>query len=326
MKRILVITNNLQQASYRLRIAAILPALAEREFELTVEVRPRGILARRRLLASADQYDGVLLQRKLLDPWDAKLLRKKARRIVYDVDDAVMFDEKPRGRFSQWRLSRRFDATASIVDCAVVGNDYLAGMFLQKTKNVIVLPTVVDASHYQVKRHDSTESPRLVWIGSHSTLPYLRPVLGALVRAREQLAGLRLLVIADESLVGNSLPIEFEKWSEATEAELLCRGDIGIAPTPLNHWTLGKCGLKIVQYMAAGLPVIASPVGANGQIVQEGRTGFLADSGEAWTEAVMKLANDVALRQTMGAAGRQRVENQYSLQRAVETWTQVLGM
>ncbi len=326
MKRILVITNNLQQASYRLRVAAILPLLAQRGFDLKVEVRPRGIFARRRLLASANQFDAVLLQRKLLDPWDAKLLRKKALRIVYDVDDAVMFDEKPRGRFSQWRLSRRFEATASVLDCAVVGNDYLAGMFLQKTKNVIVLPTVVDPAHYQVKGHEPTDLPRLVWIGSHSTLPYLRPVLPALERAREQVPGLRLLIVADQALEGISLPVEFEKWSEERESELLCRGDIGIAPTPLNHWTLGKCGFKIVQYMAAGLPVIASPVGANSQIVQEGRTGILADSGEDWTEAVVKLARDVLLRGSMGAAGRQRVENVFSLQRAIETWAQVLGM
>jgi glycosyltransferase involved in cell wall biosynthesis len=326
MKRILVITNNLQQASYRLRIAAILPALRERGFDLDVQVRPRGIFARRRLLASGDQYDAVLLQRKLLDPWDAKLLRKKARRIVYDVDDAVMFDEKPRGRFSQWRLARRFDATASIIDCAVVGNDYLAGIFLQKTKNVLVLPTVVDPGHYQVKQHTATDPPRLVWIGSHSTLPYLRPQIPAFERAAEKVPGLRLLIIADKTLDGTSLPVEHEPWSEQTEAALLCRGDIGIAPTPLNHWTLGKCGFKIVQYMAAGLPVIASPVGANSQIVQQDRTGLLADSPDEWTESIVKLANDLPLRQSMGTLGRQRIETQYSLQRAVETWAQVLAM
>src|SRR5690349_12815480 len=110
MKQILVITNNLKQASFRLRVEQSIEPLRARGFDLQVQVRPRNWLARRRLLATAGDYHCVLLQRKLLDPSDARLLRRHARRILYDIDDAVMFEEKPRGRFSQWRTTRRFHA------------------------------------------------------------------------------------------------------------------------------------------------------------------------------------------------------------------------
>ncbi|HEX8521462.1 MAG TPA: glycosyltransferase family 4 protein [Tepidisphaeraceae bacterium] len=396
MNSILVITNNLSQASYRLRIEQLLAPLRQRGFELRVELRPKNPFARRKLLASAKDYDTVLLQRKLLDPSDAKLLRTSARRIVYDVDDAVMFDEKRRpgwrGRLAQWRISRRFDATASVLDCAVVGNEYLAGIFYAKTRNVIVLPTVVDPQRYAVKedgsearrhegteargedggearRHEGTEArgeeetvaeddrlpqsaavdrpstinpPRstlkpqpsiqtspltLVWIGSRSTLPYLSSHLPALEAASAELAGnLQLLIIADATLKSEKLKILHEPWSQEREAELLLRGDIGIAPTPLNHWTLGKCGFKIIQYMAAGLPVIASPVGANAQIVQHQKTGFHAETPADWTSHILTLARNPQLRQQMGQSSRQRVETNYSITRAVETWAQVLGV
>src|SRR5581483_5174377 len=112
MKRILAITNNLKQASYRLRLAALVTPLAARGFALDVHVRPRGLLARRRLLRTAHEYDGALLQRKLLDPGDLRVLRARAKRIAYDVDDAVMYHERPVGRIERWRTTRRFHPTA----------------------------------------------------------------------------------------------------------------------------------------------------------------------------------------------------------------------
>jgi glycosyltransferase involved in cell wall biosynthesis len=136
---------------------------------------------------------------------------------------------------------------------------------------------------------------------------------------------MKLAIIADETVESNKLAVEHTPWSEHEEAAALLHGDIGIAPTPLNPWTLGKCGFKIVQYMACGLPVIASPVGANAQIVEDGRTGILANSPEEWEAAIIKLARDPMLRAQMGEAARARVEREYSLERAVATWSRVLA-
>jgi glycosyltransferase involved in cell wall biosynthesis len=326
VKRILVITNNLQQASYRLRIAALIAPLAERGFRLDVKVRPRALLERRRLLRSAGGYDAVILQRKLLDGFDARLLRGMARRVYFDVDDAVMYCQEPAGPIARWRAWRRFVATAGNVHHVVAGNEHLAELFRKHVGNgaaVSVLPTVVDVNRYAVKTHGTGTGATLVWIGSRSTLPYVREFMPALEAAAKLVAGLKLIIVADETISSAVLPVEFVPWSAAGESAALCRGDIGIAPTPENSWTRGKCGFKIVQYMAAGLPVVASPVGANQELVSN-ETGLLPAKLDDWPAAIAALANDAEMRSRFGAAARCRAEKEYSLQRAADFWAALL--
>jgi glycosyltransferase involved in cell wall biosynthesis len=325
VKRVLAITNNLRQASYRLRVAALIDPLAERGVKLEVKVRPRQWSARRQLLRSAEDYDAVLLQRKLLDGWDARLLARHARRVYFDVDDAVMYSNGPADWFSRWRNWRRFLATAKHVDHVVAGNAYLAELFRQRGCEVSVLPTTVDLRHYSAKTHSATDRPTLVWIGSSSTLPYLRQATPALESASKVVAGLRLLIVADQTLTPSPLPTDFVPWSAVDEAGALCIGDIGIAPTPLDQWTLGKCGYKIVQYMAARLPVIASPVGANAEIVVDGKTGYLPATWADWPANIARLATDADLRARLGTAGRERAERDFSLQRAADFWADLLS-
>lgn len=328
MKRILVITNNLQQASFRLRIAALIGPLAQRGLALDVQVRPRRLLARRRLLRSAAGYAAVILQRKLLDPWDIRLLRRHAGKLFLDVDDAVMFDHPHAGIIARWRMRRRFRATARQVDGIVAGNEYLGEYFRREGPSdaqVTIVPTVVDPSRYVVKTHGATPTPTLVWIGSNSTLEYLQGCFPALAEAARLLPGLRLLTIAGDPPRDPPVPLEHVRWTADVEAAALARGDIGIAPTPADRWTLGKCGFKIVQYMAAGLPVIASPVGANAQIVLPGETGLLPPTSGDWPAAIAALAVDAALRARLGAAARRRVEQHYSLATAVDAWAKLLA-
>jgi glycosyltransferase involved in cell wall biosynthesis len=232
-----------------------------------------------------------------------------------------MYHERPVGPVERWRTTRRFRATARSVDHVVAGNEYLADIFRgEGCRAVTVLPTVVEPGHYRMKSHAATESPRLVWIGSHSTLPYLRKFVPAIQEASRQISGLGLITIADETIADAPFPVEHIPWSVDIESEALMRGDIGIAPTPNDRWTLGKCGFKIVQYMAAGLPVIASPVGANAQLVREGETGRLASTFDQWTQSIVELSKNSDTRQRMGAAGRARVETELCLSRAADVW------
>jgi hypothetical protein len=277
------------------------------------------------LLRSASEFSQVILQRKLLDPSDARLLARHAKRVLFDVDDAVMRHDGPAGWVSRWRTNRRFKATARVLDHVVAGNELLAGIFAWQGCATSIIPTVVEPADYQMKQHAPTDAPTLVWIGSKSTLSYLCDVELAMERASKRLPGLRLLTIADRTLESCAIPVEHVTWSKTSEAMALVRGDIGIAPTPLTPWTEGKCGFKIVQYMAAGLPVIASPVGANAQIVREGETGFLPASVDDWPGLIERLCEDVALRRTMGEAGRRRVESVYSISTVVRQWVRVLG-
>jgi glycosyltransferase involved in cell wall biosynthesis len=326
-RRVLAITSNLAQASSRLRVEALIGPLAERGFELDLLACPRQWAERRDVLRSAGDYHAVLLQRKLLDPWNWRLLRRHARRVVFDVDDAVLYHPHRVGPYSRLRTTLRFRATARNVDHVVAGNDYVADLFGRRgCRQVTVLPTAIDPGRYRLKRHAPTDAPRLVWIGSRSTLPYLRRFMPALERAARLVPGLRLVTVADATVrTSASLPVEHVPWGLASEHESLCRGDIGIAPTPVDRWTLGKCGFKIVQYMAAGLPVVASPVGANAGMVRPGETGLLPARPEDWPGAIAALAADADRRRRMGLAGRALVERRYRLDDAADTWAALLA-
>jgi glycosyltransferase involved in cell wall biosynthesis len=324
MVTVLAITSGMQQAAARLRMGELISPLRERGIELSIAAWGKTLRERRTLIRSAASFDAVILQRRLLDPRYARALRRRAKKIYFDVDDAVMYHAGQVGWWSRRRTERRFAATCRILDHVVAGNEYLAEIFRARGCTASVLPTMVDPLHYQVKLHRATDSPRLVWIGSHSTIGYLQTILPALASASQTLPGLRLTVIADRTLENAPLPVDFVEWSEAGEAAALASADIGIAPTPDDRWTRGKCGFKIVQYMAAGLPVIASPIGANAVIVREGQTGYLADSTEAWTARLIGLAGDATRRATLGAAGRRDVWSIYNLSRAADFWTDLL--
>jgi hypothetical protein len=151
------------------------------------------------------------------------------------------------------------------------------------------------------------------WIGSSLTSAYLEPLRPAL-RALLDMMPLRIVLIgaASDALAG--LPVQRVSWSLDSEAAELARLDLGIMPLPDLPWERGKCGYKLVQYMASSLPVVASPVGANGDIVVRNETGFLAETPADWLAALTRLAQDPALRHRMGAAGRRRAERHYSLQ------------
>ena len=322
-RRVLAIASNLAQASARLRVAALAGPLVRRGFALDFRACPRGWSARRALLRSAGDYHAVVLHRKLLDPWNWRVLRRHARRVIFDVDDAVRFHPAWVGPYSRVRTAMRFAATARNVQHVVAGNPYLVEMFGGRAATV--LPTPIDSYQYRLKRHAATDAPRLVWIGSRSTVRYLQRFMPAIERAARLVPGLRLLTVADVSVRSNVIPVEHVPWSLAGETDALCRGDIGIAPTPVDRWTLGKCGFKILQYMAAGLPVIASPVGANAGLVRPGETGLLPASPDDWPEAIATLAADVESRRRMGLAGRRVVEQDFRVDDAADAWAELLA-
>src|SRR5205823_6161821 len=165
---------------------------------------------------------------------------------------------------------------------------------------------------YQLAKHERSGSGvELAWIGSASTLnglQLIRPLLESLGR---RWPGLQLKLICDQFLQFTNLPVRQRTWSEDTEAAELGASDIGLSWLPDDLWSRGKCGLKVLQYMAAGLPVVANPVGVQATMVRHGETGFLAATPAEWTDALGRLARDPALRSRMGRAGRRRVEEEF---------------
>ncbi|MDP6379757.1 MAG: glycosyltransferase family 4 protein [Phycisphaerae bacterium] len=310
--KLLILTHKPEGASFRQRIGLYLDALRGAKVESEVEVLPPSPLRRRRMLRSASSFDAVLLHRKTLNWLDARTLRRFGRAVIYDFDDAIMYRASRPGAASAKRR-HAFDRTVGIADLVIAGNSYLADRAREGCRHVEVLPTGLCVSDYApaVSKGEQDRPIRLVWIGSRSTLKYLRLLVPVLEELGQRLPGLVLRIIADDFLELEHMKVEKKTWSLETQYADLATADIGIAPLPDNAYTRGKCGFKILQYMAASLPVIASPVGVNGEYVREGESGFHASEAEQWIDATEKLVHSPELRKTMGAAGRDIVRTHY---------------
>jgi glycosyltransferase involved in cell wall biosynthesis len=189
---------------------------------------------------------------------------------------------------------------------------------------VATVPTVVDLTRYSSRAPNESGKPLVIgWIGSPSTAHYLRDVSTVIASMRKRYAVRAVAVGArPDQVVGT--PFETVPWSEAEEAAIVAGFDIGIMPLIDAPWERGKCGYKLIQYMACGVPVIASPVGVNREIVQPGFNGFLAGNETEWEAALTSLIIDADLRDRMGSAGRWRVEQWYSLQVQAPRLIQIL--
>lgn len=325
-------------ASSRLRIMQYLPALAEAGIEATVApfsddqylerlYSRRSVASQaassymRRLwsLATSQRPDAIWLQKELLPwlPWATeRLVLPRGVPVVTDYDDAVFhrYDLHRRPLVRRF-LGTKIDHAMAASALVMAGNPYLAQRASKAgAGRVDIVPTVVDVAAYGEARLPAADGRlRIGWIGTPGTwalygVPMLPMLLGL---ARDHDAVIRNVgggsAISDAHL--ETLP-----WSEESESQMIQGMDIGLMPLDDSPWSRGKCGYKIIQYMACGLPVVASPVGVNVDIVEEGVTGFLASSETEWRQAIELLLADPSLRRRMGAAGRRRVEDRYSLQ------------
>ena len=308
-RSVLFVTKQKNAASTRYRALAYFPLLREAGWEPNLAEVSGGLISRINMLRAAAGADVVVIVRRTLPTAVTRLLRAAARRLVFDFDDAIF--ATPRGPSTTRR--RRFQAIASRCDQVWAGNDYLLEQARAHCRDTRYLPSVVDPPAYPTDTPKPSDSIDLAWIGGSSTRAYLEEAIPSLENAARHIGQLRLKIIADFTLSPSHLPIVAVPWSRENEAHELATCHIGIAPMPDNNWTRGKCGVKVLQYMAASLPVITSPVGANVKIVCDNQTGLLADGDAAWTQGVVHLAHDGPLRARLGAAGRSRVEQHYAL-------------
>jgi glycosyltransferase involved in cell wall biosynthesis len=298
----------------RYRVRAFAPALAAAGWSVAIEGLEPGARGRLRQFRRAAHVDTVLLQRRLLPPWQLYLLRRCARRLIFDFDDAVLYRDSyhRRGPYSR-RRAGRFAGTVRLADRVLAGNAFLADCALKagaRPERVQMLPTCVAPERYPMASHSFADerSLELVWIGSSCTLQGLERQRSLFERLGREIPRLRLRVICDRFPRFDALETAAVPWSEASEAAALAEADVGISWVPDDLWSRGKCGLKILQYQAAGLPVVANPVGVQGSLVRHEIDGFLAATPEEWIAALQTLADRPDLRGRMGRAGRASVE------------------
>jgi glycosyltransferase involved in cell wall biosynthesis len=326
--RLTAIVEHADHVCCRYRVAAFRRHLEAAGHRVELRRRPRHLWQWLRLAHQLRPGDGVILQRKLLRGWQLRLLRGRGRFLIFDVDDAVFLRSSfsRRGMYSR-RCARRFAGTVLAADLVVAGNAFLAEQAARwgGPERVCVIPTCVDPGRYRPAEHVRAGSGvRLAWIGSSSSLQALEAARPMLERVGGDVPGLRLKVICDRFPSLTHLSVESCRWSEAGESAALAEADIGISWLPDDLWSRGKCGLKVLQYMAAGLPVVANPVGVQAEMVRHGETGLLATTPTEWSEAVARLAADPALRRRLGHAGRRLVERHFSRAAGGRQWVELL--
>jgi glycosyltransferase involved in cell wall biosynthesis len=242
---------------------------------------------------------------------------------IYDLDDAIYLPPGGRPRFSAFR-HRKAEAIAHNARVISAGNAYLADWAHQFNDDVRIVPTTIDTELYRPRTEARGDTPVVIgWSGSHHTAIYLEAIKPVLRDLQEQ-TGIRLRVIGDESFSIPGAEVEALPWREETELEDLAGIDIGLMPMPDDDWARGKCGLKALQYMALEIPAVISPVGVNVEIA-EGGAALLASDVRQWRESILGLIQSAKRRRELGARGRERVEERYSVRANLPLYREVLS-
>lgn len=264
------------------------------------------------LQARLRRFDIVYVEREIFDSasWDMEeRFRSLCRSMVLDIDDAVFL-----------RYPEKFNRIVPLADLVVCGNRFIEEDVRSLRGNAICVPTCIDLARYPERlEHSEVENPVVGWMGSAGNLQYLEVAAEALrTVAAEKRFRLRLVVpdrtpLASIDLSG--VDIEHHPWTAKTELAELHAMDIGLMPLFADHaWDRYKCGAKLLQYLAVGVPGIATPVGVNADILSGDQAGFAASTTKEWCRTLMALLNDPTLRQRMGQTGRTLVRDQYSIQ------------
>ena len=271
-------------------------------------------LARCEDLWHQNDYDAVMLQCELIPlmpGWLERVLIRKP--YLYDFDDAFYLKYRSgRMRLAEPLLGRKFDSVIMGASAVTAGNHVLANYAKRHNTNTHYLPTVVDTTRYLPKT-TSRDSPIFTvgWIGSPSTAIYLSELIAPLSVIGQE-GAVRFIVIGGKApKIPNVSVIELD-WHEHAELDLINSFDVGVMPLPDDDWARGKCAFKLIQYMACALAVIASPVGANVDVVNA-ECGLLASTSQEWLDALRLMRDQPTVRAKMGEAGRARVVQDYSL-------------
>lgn len=329
-------------AGCRFRVSQFAPHLAQGGYDLTIHplfdtaffrrvYQPGHYFGKARALATrtldrlavlrdGPRPDAVLIYREAYPIGPPMLERRIARQgipIVYDFDDAVFLPNTSEANRMIGALKNpgKIAEILSLAAHVIAGNDYLADYARQHAQEVTMIPTSVDTSVWVPRGGPVTPDgpPVIGWIGTPTTTPYLLDLKDALAEvARTHRFTLRVSGSVAPVLMPG-VHVENVKWTLDGEVALFNTCDIGVYPLPDDEWTKGKCGFKAIQFMACGVPVIASPVGVNRDIVDDGVNGMLAPTAQAWVDNLRALIDDVGLRRRLGDAGRQTIERHYSL-------------
>lgn len=269
-------------------------------------------------LLKSNRFDLLWVEYEILPwlpAWGERILAHLGIPYVVDYDDAVFHRYNMHSRLMvRTLLGGKIDAIIRRASLVIVGNDYLGNYACKAgAKRVEYIPSVIDLDRYPVPPAPKNPIFTIGWIGSPVTAKYLHIVNPALAKVCKN-GSARLVLVGSGQLELHGVPTEIDPWSEGTEVAGIQSFDVGIMPMPDEAWARGKCGYKLIQYMACARPVIASSVGVARKIIEDSTNGFLATTTADWVRAFCLLSDNQRLREKMGKAGRIKVERQYSIQ------------
>ncbi len=324
--KIIFLTHSSDQG-HRFRVEQYFPYLIAHHMEpkwqpLSGTWRERFLLYRQLPL-----FDVVCIQRRLLPPFEFYWVRRKSSKVIFDLDDAVMYrsSSSPRPHSLSRRLKFRWMVKGS--DVVTVGNQFLKNEVLKvdREKKVFVVPTCIDTNLYpKKKRMENRREVILGWIGTKGNLKYLKKLEPVFETLRQRFPQVKLKIVSNDFFAPPHLPVIKKPWKLEDENEDLISFDIGLMPLNDDLWSRGKCGLKIIQYLSIGVPVVCTPVGINSDIIQDGENGFWAATHQEWVDRLSTLIQSPEIRYQMGLKGIETVERGYSLAVISEKFFHVL--
>lgn len=275
------------------------------------------LVARTQAVLSAARYSAVFVQKEIAPycpPCFEVMLAVMRAKVIYDIDDAIYLPYSgSKHRLVRFLLGGKTPAALRRSTVVLAGNPFLREYASRHNRQTILFPTVVDTARYAAAPETHGGVPVVGWIGTPETVRFLEERADVL-REVARRSPYQMRVIGVSALAIQGLDVVCVPWSEETEAHELSRCDIGIMPLSEGEWAKGKCGLKLLQYLACGLPIVSSPDGGAGDIVKHGAHGYIARSGEEWRTFLAALINNPELRKIMGREGRGHVERQFSLE------------
>ncbi|MBW1971551.1 MAG: glycosyltransferase family 4 protein [Deltaproteobacteria bacterium] len=323
--KVLFLIQGFEVASSRYRVLQYIPYLEKKDILATVVPFPKTILDKINIYPKISKFDILFLHRKRLPFFEHLYVRRKAKKIIYDFDDAVMVRNSTRENPYSITRFRRFVRTVKDSDYIFAGNRFLMEQAKKYNPNVMVLPTSIDLNNYPLKNWKIRSDNIIIgWIGDTGSLHYLEKLAPVFEKLAYFDKNIRLKIVCSHFFDLKEMKVIKSLWSSETEIKDLLSFDIGIMPLVEDIWSEGKCGFKIIQYMGVGLPVVCSPIGVNKELVKEGVNGFFAKDEQQWIDKIMILAKDIDLRAKMGKEGRKRIEENYSVQANEPKFYQIL--
>jgi glycosyltransferase involved in cell wall biosynthesis len=264
-------------------------------------------------------FDLIFIQREILPqcwPLFELLIFKLNRKVIFDFDDAI-FLIPPQRKNIVYKLRCKSAVEKIVQNCrqVIAGNNFLADYARRFNPNVEVIPTVVDTQKWKSQKTAKEKSVKTVigWIGSENTVFYLYRIRDVLKKISKEF-DISLHLIGGKGFECGDIDVLHFEWDEKTEVELVSGFDIGIAPLNNDQWEKGKCGLKLIQYMACSVASVCSAVGVHKEIIQDGKNGFLAETEKQWYEKLKLLIENKKLRSELAARARMTVDQEYSLE------------